>query len=143
MDLSIFDTVGGLTLLDADYVGALHFSGIEQIAAVNSALAGNLSVLNSGDADFRSAFGPVGRLSANSSSFQSDGVSVGANLCNLVKNDGFGGGTWTTTCGGPYGLDDFTVNTNMTITPVTAIPEPGTALLLGLGLAGIAALRRK
>lgn len=143
LDLSIFDTGSGFTLLNADYVGQLTFSGIETIAAVNGELTGDLNILASGDADFLSAFGTLGSLDANFSSFQSGGVSVGANLCNLVKDDGLGGGTWpTTACGPGYGLDDFTVNANMTIIPV-AIPEPGTALLLGLGLAGVAILRRK
>ena len=82
----------------------------------------------------------IGELDANYSNFLSDGASVGSNLCNMVKA---GVGTYgSQVCGvGGYALDDFSVNTNMTIIPI--IPEPSSALLLGLGLAGVAALRRK
>jgi hypothetical protein len=142
-DLSIFDTVGGLPLLAADYVGNLSFTAAETgtIAIplpVNGQLTGSLSILPTSDADFMSAFGSLGQMNANYSSFFSDGVSVGSNLCNLVKS---GVGTYgSQVCGPGYALDDFAVNTNMTIQPV---PEPGTALLLGLGLLGVAALKRK
>jgi hypothetical protein len=143
-DLSIFDTVGGLTLLDADYVGNLSFTASETgtIAIplpVNGQLTGSLSILPTSNADFLSAFGNLGELNAVYASFFSDGVSVGSNLCNLVKS---GVGTYgSQVCGPGYALDDFAVNTTMTVIPI--IPEPGTALLLGLGLAGVAALRRK
>jgi hypothetical protein len=80
----------------------------------------------------------LGQLDANFSGFFSDAATVGTNLCNLVKS---GVGTYgSQTCGPGYALDDFTTNAVITIIP---IPEPGTALLLGLGLAGVAALRRK
>jgi hypothetical protein len=144
-DLSIFDTVAGKTLLDGDYIGNLSFTASETGTVslplpVNGQLTGDVSNLGSSDADFLSAFGGVGHLNANYSSFFSDGVSVGNNLCNLVKS---GGGTYSSqVCGPGYALDDFAVNANMTITPVV-VPEPGTALLVGLGLAGVAALRRK
>jgi len=92
------------------------------------------------DPDFKSAFGSLGGLNANYSGFFSDGVTVASNLCNMAKA---GVGTYgSALCAGGYALDDFAVNTNMTIIPI-AIPEPSTALLLGLGLAGVAALRRK
>jgi hypothetical protein len=144
-DLSIFDTVAGKTLLDADYIGNLSFTASETGTVaiplpVNGQLTGDLSNLGSSDADFLNAFGSIGHLNANYSSFFSDGVTVGNNLCNLVKS---GGGSYSSqVCGPGYALDDFAVNANMTITPVV-IPEPGTALLVGLGLAGVAALRRK
>ena len=120
-DLSIFDTVGGLTLLDADYVGNLSFTASET-GTITTPLTVN------------------GQLNAVYASFFSDGAPVGNNICNLVKS---GVGTYgSQVCGPGYALDDFAVNTTMTVNPVV-IPEPGTALLLGLGLAGVAALRRK
>jgi hypothetical protein len=145
LDLSIFDTIAAISLLDADYIGPLTFSGRETGTVafplvVQGELTGDLNVLTSGDADFRSAFGPLGQLDANYASFQSDGANVGNNLCNLVKGNATIYGT--TACGsGGYALDDFVTNTNMTIIPI--IPEPGTAVLFGLGLIGAAALRRK
>jgi hypothetical protein len=150
-DFSIFDTFAGLSLLDADFIGNLGFSAAETgtvsfPTAITGQLTGQLNVLASGDADFLSAFGPLGVLNSSYNSFFSDGVTTGTtsgNLCHLVKNDGLGGATsWPTSCATPYGLDDFAANAGLTIEP-QVIPEPGTALLLGLGLAGVAALRRK
>ncbi len=144
-DLSIFDTVGGIPLLEADYVGNLSFTASETGTVaiplpVNGQLTGSLSILPTSNADFMSAFGSLGQMNANYSGFLSDGAAVASNLCNMVKS---GVGTYgSQICAGGYALDDFAVNTNMTIIPL-AIPEPGTALLLGLGLAGVAALRRK
>ena len=146
-DLSIFDTIAGKPLLGADYIGNLAFSAQETGSVsfplpVNGQLTGSLDILANpliSDPDFKSAFGNLGGLNANYSGFFSDGVTVASNLCNMAKA---GVGSYgTVTCAGGYALDDFAVNTNMTIIPI--IPEPGTALLLGLGFAGIAALRRK
>jgi hypothetical protein len=144
-DLSIFDTGSGFTLLDADYIGNLSFTASETGSVttpltVNGQLTGSLAILPTSNADFMSAFGSLGQLNAVYASFFSDGAPVGSNLCNLVKS---GVGTYgSQVCGPGYALDDFAVNTTMTVNPVV-IPEPGTALLLGLGLAGVAALRRK
>jgi hypothetical protein len=150
-DLSIVDYLaegGPKSLLEADYLGSLQLTGTEVGSisfptSVNGQLTGVLDVLTSGDADFRSAFGGdfLGYLNANLSGFFSDGSTAGANLCNLVKLNGTVYGT--TSCGsGGYGLDDFTVNANMTIVP-SHMPEPGTAVLFGLGLIGVAVFRRK
>jgi len=150
-DFSIFDTVAGLSLLDADFVGNLAFSATETgpfsfPTAISGQLTGSVASLATGDADFLSAFGPLSTLNSSYNSFFSDGVTTGAtsgNMCHLAINDGLAGATsWPTTCAGPYGLDDFVANAGLTLTP-TVIPEPGTVLLLGLGLAGVAALRRK
>jgi hypothetical protein len=150
VDLGILDTVGigfgPIGVLDTDYNGSLAFSATETGSVsfplpVTGQLSANLDVLGSSDPDFLSAFQPFAELDANFSGFFSDGVSVNNNLCHLVKNDGNGGATsWGTSCGAPNGLDDFTTNAVITIIP---IPEPGTALLLGLGLAGVVARRRK
>lgn len=142
VDLGIFDTVAGLPLLDTDYIGSLGMSATEvAFVGVAGQLSADLAILNSSNADFLSAFGPQGELDANFSGFFSDGVTVGLNLCRLVQA---GSLTYanpaSSTCPGGYALDDFTTNAVITIVPV---PEPGTALLLGLGIAGVAALRRK
>jgi hypothetical protein len=143
VDLGIFDTGMGLPLLDTDYIGSLALSATEtgSIALplpITGQLTASLAVLGSSDADFLSAFGPFGGLNANFSGFFSDGASVTNNMCNLVRA---GGGTYgSQVCAGLNSLDDFETNAAITIVPV---PEPGTALLLGLGLAGAAALRRK
>ena len=143
VDLGIFDTIAALALMDTDYVGSLGFSAAETgpIAfplPITGQLSADLDVLATSDADFLSAFGPMGEINANFSGFFSDGASVMSNLCNLVKA---GGGTYgSQVCGPGYALDDFTTNAVITINPV---PEPGTAFLIGLGLAGVAALRRK
>ncbi len=148
-DFSIFDTINAISLLDADYIGNLAFSATENGSVslptpISGQLTGSLTTLATGDPDFLNAFGPLGTLNAQYSSFFSDGVSTGTvtgNLCHLVVNDGLSGATsWPTTCPGTWGLDDFSVNAGLTIQPV---PESGTALLLGLGLLGVAALKRK
>jgi hypothetical protein len=144
VDLGIFDTVFALPLMDTDYIGSLGFSAAETGSIsfplpITGQLTGDLDVLISSDADFRSAFGTLGELDANFSGFFSDGATVASNLCNLVKS---GVGTYgSQVCGPGYALDDFETNAVITIIPI--IPEPGTALLLGFGLAGVAALRRK
>jgi hypothetical protein len=143
VDLGIFDTVMGLPLLDTDYVGGLSFSATETGSVsfplpITGQLSGDLVVLGTSDADFLSAFAPLAELDANFSGFFSDGASVTNNLCNLVRA---GGGTYASQiCAGVNALDDFETNAVITIVP---IPEPGSALLLALGLAGVAALRRK
>ena len=151
-DFSILDTGTGFTVLNADFVGNLAFSAAETgpggfPTAITGQLTGTVASLASGDADFLSAFGPLSALNGSYASFFSDGVTTGTttgNMCHLVKNDGtsMGATSWPTTCAGPYGLDDFVANAGLTLTP-TVIPEPGSALLLGLGLAGVAVLRRK
>jgi len=144
VDLGIFDYGMGIPVLDTDYIGNLQHSGTELGSvsfptAISGELSGDLDVLVSSDADFRSAFGVLGQLDAVFTGTFSDGATVAANLCNLVKA---GVGTYgSQVCGaGGYALDDFTTNAAITIIP---IPEPGSLLLLGLGLAGVAALRRK
>lgn len=152
LDLSIFDTacVGSpvdCTLLEADWIGALDATFQEAGAVVTAELTGDLSILG-GNTDFQNAFGPLGAIDSNLSSPLSDGQTTSGNLCNVVKGNAlFYPNTAVPAsnraCGtGGYALDDFTIAGNWTIIPVV-IPEPGSALLLGLGLAGVAALKRK
>jgi hypothetical protein len=141
VDISIRDQTNSITALEAELVGSLQLTASEP--GMNGQVTTNLNALGTGDADFTSAFGNLGNLNAQLSGFFSDNASVGLNMCNLVKFNTTVYSPITTSCGaGGYALDDFTVNANMTIT-TTHMPEPGTALLLGLGLAGVAALRRK
>jgi hypothetical protein len=144
VDLSIVDVLGGwLTVLDTDYIGTLDHSAVEAgPGPITGELTADLDILVTSDADFRSAFGVLGSMDANFSGFFSDGVTVGSNMCNLVKADAtiYPNFPASQNCAGGYALDDFTTNAVITVIPV---PEPGTALLLGLGLVGVAALKRK
>jgi hypothetical protein len=143
VDLAIFDFAAWLPVLDTDYNSSLTFSATETGSInfplpVTGQLSADLAVLGSSDPDFLAAFQPFAELDANFSGFFSDGLTVASNLCNIVKA---GAGSYgSQLCAGGYALDDFTTNAVITIIP---IPEPGTALLLGLGLIGVAALRRK
>lgn len=151
LDLSIFDTgcvgtAAECTLLAADWIGNLAFTFTEAGAVTNAQLTGSLSVLD-GNADFVNAFGALADIDSNLSSITSDGFGVNGNLCNLVKANATNYPNTAVpasnrACGPGYALDDFTIAGNWTIEPLP-IPEPGTALLLGLGLVGVAALRRK
>jgi hypothetical protein len=143
LDLSVFDTVFGLPVWETDYTSPLDMSASEVGSQpITGELTGDLVSLGSSDPDFLSAFAPFAKLDANFSGFFSDGSSVGFNMCNLVKAGAviYPNPPALQTCAGGYALDDFTTNAVITIIP---IPEPGTALLLGLGLAGVVALRRK
>jgi hypothetical protein len=154
VDMAIVDTVGTvgngflpITVLDTEYSKGLHQSATETgpiptPSGHSGGLTAELDLLGSSDPDFLSAWGQdKGFFNAVLTSFLSDGVNTGNNLCRLVKS---GTAVYASqVCPGPvagFALDDWEANTNGTIKP---IPEPGTALLLGLGLAGVAALRRK
>ena len=137
VDVSLFDSDSGTPMLDANYAPTLRYSATDSGVLVTASLVGDLNVVG-GDTDFVNAFGPTGKIAINFANMTSDGAAVTNNLCALVVPGAFSG----TNCPGPWALDDFTANAQGTMFPAI-IPEPGTALLLGLGLAGIAALRRK
>lgn len=129
-DLSIIDVAGVGVLLEAEYDGTLAFQanspggfGFPIVGSLNGAFD-----ISGGDVDFLAAFGPGGTFFANLANFSSGGSPVGGDMCLLIA-----GG-----CPGGTTIGDFTVNPNVTITP---IPEPGVAALLALGL-GLLALRR-
>ena len=143
VDLGIFDTIAGIPVMDTDYIGGLHNTAAEVgPGPITGELTADLDILVTSDADFLSAFGILGSMDANFSGFFSDGVTVGSNMCNLVKagNTIYPNFPANQNCAGGFALDDFTTNAVITIIPV---PEPGSLLLLGLGLVGVAALRRK
>jgi Bacterial pre-peptidase C-terminal domain/PEP-CTERM motif len=58
---------------------------------------------------------------------------------------------WSESSGGPFGMsgnypdagDDYTLHVSLQNPAATSVPEPASALLFGLGLAGIAAIRRR
>jgi hypothetical protein len=147
LDLSITDVLSGIPVLDADYQGNLILTAQEvaPVGIVNGVLTGTLSTLPSGDPDVLAAFGPEAKLNGNFTNFLSDGSPgpnsspMNNNLCNLVKGDNIVYTSAMSLCGPGYALDNFSTNANFTIT----VPEPSSALLIGLGLAGLATFRRK
>jgi hypothetical protein len=93
---------------------------------------GDLAVVG-GETGFMDAFGSGGVLSGVLTGFSPGGTDICV-LTNFPFPAGFCEGNPVAT-----DLADFTTTTTSTIIP---IPEPGTLALLGIALAGLAALRR-
>jgi hypothetical protein len=125
VDYSIIDTVGvggPILMLEGHYDGNLQFTASATSGVVSGGLLANLLLPSGGDADFRSAFGPGAEIDAN--------LALGSgSLCTTIV-----------TCTLPAAsLHSFAASPTINITP---IPEPGTALLLGLGLTWLASRRK-
>jgi len=127
IDYSIVDTVGTagapILMMEGDYDGSLQFTANATSGVVSGALLASIAMPASGNADFRAAFGPGADLDAN--------LALGSgSLCTTIV-----------TCVFPAAsLHDFAAAATINITP---IPEPTTALLIGLGLIGLTAQRKR
>ena len=125
-DFSIIDTVGGLPFLGGDYDGMMDLTASTNTGLVLADFDADVSSGLSGDADVLSAFGPAGILE-----FQAI-IGTGS-LCTTILACPAPGAPGTPS------LQSFTGPINGSIAP---IPEPSTALLLGLGLVGLTLRRR-
>ena len=132
VDLTILDIGIGATdpvLLEVEYSTGLEFSAHEVTGVIIGSLYGDFDVVG-GEADFLTAFGgPAGYVDGVLAGFD-----PGTGICNLTDSPTCEDFPWASD------LADFTASPTSTITP---IPDPGTLALLSLGLAGLAAFRRR
>lgn len=126
-DFSIIDTVLGLPVLGGDYDGPMDLTGSTNSGLVLADFDADVGSGLSGDADVLSAFGTQGVIE-----FQ---VIVGSgSLCTTILTcPGFGSPD-------SPALNSFSGPPNGSMAPV--IPEPSTALLVGVGLAALTVQRR-
>lgn len=126
-DYSIIDTVGvggmPILMLEGDYDGALQLTANATSGVVTGGILATLSLPSGGDSDFQAAFGPAAGLDAS--------LALGTgSLCTTIV-----------TCAFPAAsLHNFAASPTLNISP---IPEPGTAVLLGIGMAGLAVQRKR
>jgi len=139
-DFTIWDDPGGATVkfLEGEYQGdGLLVTIRAQAGTAIGEISGDYTITG-GAADVVAAHGPSGSLDQ----VFTVGTLVGSNpfpsLCGIVVQN-----TSSPQClGGPNDWLDFEANPTSTLIPDAIVPEPGSALLIGLGLAGLAACRR-
>lgn len=136
-DVTITDVAdSGTLLLSGEWLGAegslLEFSVTQFGSSISGSVGGDFTSTG-GDASFANAFTSGGDLLLNLTEF--DPLGNPADLCNL---------TTFNICAQFAGNDveSFTAQPTGSITPLLT-PEPGTFSLLGLGMIGLAALRRR
>ncbi len=126
VDLTITDFAdGGNSLLEGEFTFDTLGFGASQSPVFGGSLLGDFAT-SGGDPDFANAFAPIGHLH----SLLTFAV---ANVCQLTTIPAIVSGNCVSSFAG-NDLQNFTAQPTTTITP---IPEPASALLLGLGLVAL------
>jgi|JI102314A2RNA_FD_contig_101_498532_length_1621_multi_5_in_0_out_0_3 hypothetical protein len=147
---SVIDFTSGQSVASINHAVAIPAVGA--FSGLTNTVAGNLSESSIGASGNRVLiFNGVGLTATNANALDPglDGVVGGNDAQVRITFTATGAGTTVINFGTGYngdgevqagGLTDTSANTAVSI---TVVPEPGTALLMGLGLAGLAAAGRK